>query len=141
MRKRMPATIGSASTLGPTAMGGRGMGSCGRIVAICTLVLAAVILATTSSADVAETYVKLGNGGCRTPQGTMGNYATVRDVSFNQCRQYCDEAPRHNKRCWGIEYHAPSRTCELHTKEIDHASGSGSSVCYKNICTGNGKLC
>lgn len=141
MRKLMSATINSTSTPGPAAMVGRGMGSWWKIVAVCALALASVIPAGPISADVAETYVKLGNGGCRTPQGTMGNYVTVRDVSFNQCRQYCDEAPRHDKRCWGIEYHAPSRYCELHTKEIDHASGSGPSVCYKNICTGSGKAC
>jgi len=117
------------------------MGSCWRIVAVCALALAAVIPATTTSADVAETYVKLGNGGCRTPQGTMGNDITVNDISFSQCRDYCDEAPEHDKRCWGFEYHYPSRSCELHTKEIAYATGSGSSVCYKNICTGSGKAC
>jgi hypothetical protein len=121
----------SAPALWPKAMLARRMGSCWRIVAMCTLALAAVIPARTASAEYQ--YVKLGNGGCRTPQGTMGNYITVENISFDRCRAYCDEAPQHQKRCYGIEYHRQRHTCELHTKAVASATGSGPSVCYQAI--------
>jgi hypothetical protein len=120
----------------------RSVGARSAAIALCSFAVFAAVPAGGPSADIAETYVRLGNGGCRTAQGTMGKYATVEKVSFNECRRHCDEAPKYDKRCWGIEYNSSTGYCELHTTEVAYASGgSGPSACYKNICTGNGKLC
>ncbi len=143
MKKHSSVFVASAaaSASSPMETTRRGTGSCRGIAVVCALALGVMIPVGTSLADVAEVYTKLGNGGCRTPRGTQGNYIPVEDVSFEQCRAYCDEAPKHNKRCWGFEYNPRSHSCELHTKEIAFATGKGPSVCYKNVCTGNGKTC
>jgi hypothetical protein len=119
----------------------KGIGARSAAIAVYSLVMA--VPAGAPLADVAESYVRLGNGGCRTAQGTTGKIGIVKDVTFDRCRRYCDEsAAKYDRRCFGIEYNSSTGYCELHTTQVAYASGgSGPSACYKNICTGNGKLC
>ena len=77
-------------------------------------------------------FVRLGSGACRTAQNTAGNFYRMSAVSLRACQDLCSEAIGHGDRCYGIEYDRASKVCELHTKKLSHATGSGGTlVCYR----------
>ncbi len=93
-------------------------------------------------ADIADPFQRLGSGGCRTAEGGQGRYVQVRDVSLDACRAHCEDARRHDRVCYGIEYSRAARSCELHTRPVARASGGGGTAsCYLYVCAQNPRLC
>jgi hypothetical protein len=57
----------------------------------------------------------LGDGGCRTADGTEGEYTVVRETSEDACKARCFGG---NAPCTAIEFNTNNGQCEVHTHPI-----------------------
>jgi hypothetical protein len=57
----------------------------------------------------------LGDGGCRTADGSEGTYSVVRENSQDSCKARC---VGNNGLCTAVEFNANNGQCEVHTQLI-----------------------
>ena len=57
----------------------------------------------------------LGGGGCRTADGTEGEYTVIRETSEDWCKARCFGA---NGPCTAVEFNTNNGQCEVHTQPI-----------------------
>jgi len=69
----------------------------------------------------------LGNGGCRTADGSVGNPKTTTGISLDTCRALCDDG---DVSCVAVEYSANTETCEIHSEPITKFERIEGVVCY-----------
>jgi PAN domain len=77
--------------------------------------------------DPHEKLTFIGEGGCRTADGSEGQYTTVAAASADECEAQCFSA---ETTCKAIEYNSVYNVCEVHDRPItDYAQYAGVS-CY-----------
>jgi len=80
------------------------------------LAIACIVLAMQGCWEEEGTQLTLlGDGGCRTADGSEGAYSVVRERSEDSCKTRCFGA---NAPCTAVEFNANNGQCEVHTQPI-----------------------
>lgn len=78
--------------------------------------------------DEQDRLILLGEGGCRTADGSEGAYITISAVSFNQCEAKCFDV---NGQCTALEYNTNNSNCEIHSAPITSFEEVTGVSCYQ----------
>jgi PAN domain len=77
--------------------------------------------------DEQDRLTLLGRGGCRTADGSEGQYETLFGVSLDACKAQCFGE---NGPCTAVEYNSNNSSCEIHSEPITTFKEVENVECY-----------